>query len=230
MDRITENAVTLSKEINWFAQVLSVRFSQYFQNEVAFDSIYEIPLPDYNTHDTYYADFIRQNNLRFEERFVIIMALIPSISPAILDAVFVKNPETGRVFTGIRGKKGTTYNGYLPTIETIMFMLSEGDFGKRFHLNRMFEEDHLFQRKSLLKIGRVGLEDPYTSASISISQDFREAVSTGSYNLPKFGAEFPAKLIQTSQEWSDLILEDQVFTALDELHTFVNCGEVLIED
>ena len=227
---ITENAVTIHQEISWFAQVISVRFAHYFKNETAFDSIYDIPLPDYANHKTYFADFIRENDLNFQERFVVMLALTPNISPAILDSVFVKNPETGRIFTEFGGVKGATFNGYVPTIETIMFMLSEEDFGLRFELNRMFEDEHIFQRKNVLRIGQVSLEDPYSSASVGVSQDFLDSVSTGTYRRPKFGTEFPAKLIETNLTWEDLVLEEKVFNALDELRTFVMYGDILMED
>lgn len=230
IEKITDNAVTIHQEISWFAQVISVRFAHYFKNETAYNSIYEIPLPDYTEHDTYYANFVQENELDFEERFMVMLGLAPNISPALLDSVFVKNPETGRIFTEFGGVKGSTFNGYIPTIETVMFMLSEENFGRRFALNRLFEDEHVFQRKNVIKLGNVGQEDPYFSSTVGVTQDFLDSISTGAYRRPKFGTEFPAKLIETNLQWDDLVLENKVFTALDELRTFVMYGEVLMED
>jgi hypothetical protein len=76
---IEKNQQTLEKELDWFNRVLETRIALYFKNDCRFRSIREIDCPVVDTDDSPYAELIKANRFGFDERIILILALIPHI-------------------------------------------------------------------------------------------------------------------------------------------------------
>ena len=88
MNTIKANAISLEKELNWFSRALEARFSLYFEQEREYPSIYDIPPPDLEGDDSEYARLVKECDMSFDERIVLILTLIPHIRPELLDIFF----------------------------------------------------------------------------------------------------------------------------------------------
>ena len=91
MHTIKANAISLENELFWFNKVLETRFKLYFEQESEYDSIYDIPPPDLAEDDSEYARLVKACEMTFDERIVLILALIPHVCPQALDPFFIHN-------------------------------------------------------------------------------------------------------------------------------------------
>ena len=86
----------------------------------------------------------------FDERIVLILAMMPHIRPQVLDTFFIRNKNFDRAFTEFGGWKAKTHEGFLPTCETAAFVLAGNHLRKRFEIARLFEPagGAVFQRRT----------------------------------------------------------------------------------
>ncbi|MGB5978208.1 MAG: ATP-binding protein, partial [Cyclobacteriaceae bacterium] len=147
-EKISHNALDIKQELDWFQSILKTRSLLNAGKESPFADIFDIPMPDYSKSSSPFACFLRECNFGFEERFLLILSLVPHIKPELLDIFLQKNTHTNQVFTEFGGKRGKYHNGFLPTGETAMFILAGNDLVRRFALYRCFDGDHPFVKNS----------------------------------------------------------------------------------
>lgn len=108
------NAATLEKEIAWFKAVLAARCDIYFRREGAMEDIRMLTPPDIAAELSEYARLVREYEMGFDERLVIILALLPHIQPDVLDKFLLNNQDTARGFTEFGGWKGKGIADFYP--------------------------------------------------------------------------------------------------------------------
>jgi ATPase family associated with various cellular activities (AAA) len=219
----------LAADLDWFVKVVEARVKLYFGQDCPYYDIYEIvpPEPDGQTP---YDGFVRHYNLTFAERVVFLLGLIPHVKPHLLDLFFVKNSTTGRAFTEFGGREGQTYQGFLPTGETALFILAGDDPDKRLHYSRLFGADHFFAGHDILRIEKPADHEPLLSGFLTIPREIIDLVTTGSVQRPAFSMDFPAKRIETRLDWEDLVLDPYTMEQVLEIKTWVEYGAVLLND
>ncbi len=223
-----KNAVSLERELAWFNQVLEACIALYFRNECAYASIYEIPPPDQRDTDSLYAEVVSEFAMSFDERIVLILALIPHIRPQILDTFFVHNTNFNRPFTEFGGWKGKTHGGFLPTGETAAFILTGGDLEKRFEMLRLFADDHCFATKNILKIENHGTNEPLLSGALVISAEYLNKLTTGIEHKPDYNIHFPAKRVTTRLSWEHLVLPSEVLEEIDTINGWTRHAKTIM--
>ena len=171
MNTNTTNALSLERKLAWFDGVLEVRFSLFFGRDGAFESIYDIPAPGREGDDSEYARLVKAHEMTFEGRIVLMLALIPHVWPQAVEALLGRNPNLDRVYTEFGGWKGQTHGGFLPTCETAAFILAGPDVGKRLEIIRLFDDDHFFASKGILRIEHQSSGEPFFSGVLRISTD-----------------------------------------------------------
>lgn len=228
------NAQDLERELLWFAEVLDARLKLYFKSDPASEttvpSIFEIPPPDLSHSLSNYAQFIQQNELSRVERLTILLALIPHIRPQLLDVLWTKNEAIERCFTEFGGLQGTSHGGFIPTGETLAFLLVGDNLAARFALMPLFEGDHIFARKNVLYLAPVAFSEPLLSGALIISREYLQRFTTGSERKPNFNSEFPARLIETQLTWEQLVLPFSTLEQLDEIKHWMLHGQQLLQD
>jgi hypothetical protein len=230
VDNLIENAEDLYRELEWFGEVLDARVHAHFGENGAENAVFDVPPPDLADSASCYAQFLRHYGLSFAERIVLLLALIPHVRPQMLDKFWGRNGKTERGFTEFGGMNGTTHGGFLPTGETASFILAGDDLAARFNLVRLFEGNHFFARHNILRLSSVAPGEPLLSGALSISQEYLYWFTTGTERKPNFGSEFPARLIETQLEWSDLVLPSSTLEQLEEIKLWVLYGKDLLED
>ena len=69
----------------------------------------------------------KHSDITFEERVIVMLALMPHIKPQALDTIFLQNGALDRQFTQFGGWKGLSHGGFLPTGETAVFIIAGDD-------------------------------------------------------------------------------------------------------
>lgn len=190
----------------------------------------KIPLPDLTNDPSVYAEFVRYYKMSAEERFILILALIPHLQPQLLDVFFSTNKNTGRGFTEFGGLKGNRHGGFLPTVETALFLLAGNNMAYRFALYPFFEPDHFFSAHNILHLTPALDGEPSFSCPLTISDEFIDFFTIGKYRKPRFSTEFPAKLLNTSLEWDDLVVDSHTTQQIDDIRAWLDHNRTLMDD
>lgn len=195
------NARDLELELTWFLKVLDARFKLYFGADTASESITENTLdltpPDLGSSDSSYASFLQHYRLSFLERMAVVLSLVPHLRPHLLDIFFTKNKTFDRRFTefgGIYGPRGD----FIPTGETLAFIGYGTAIQGRFAVQSLFGDNHFFTKHSILRLSPAPFGDePLLAAALRLSDEYVARLTTGRTCRLEFGADFPARRIET---------------------------------
>ena len=227
--KIRPNTRDLERELSWLAQVLDTRFKLYFGHETEQEDIFEITPPDLKDSDSTWASFIRHYEIAFAERLALVLALTPHIRPQLLDVFFIKNEKFDRRFTEFGGIQRPDDAGFLPTGETLLFLLAANDLEIRFAAQAIFDPRHPFAQHNILRL-ETGPDQPAMKAPLRLSEEYLSTFTTGEPRRPDFGASFPARYIETQQSWDDLVLHPGTHQQIEEIETWLRHGDTLMND
>lgn len=212
--------------IEWFSQVLTAAIQLYFRQECDYNRLEEVHPPRTGWMEAVTA----QTDINFEERIVIMLALMPHVCPQVLDIFFVQNKDFDRQYTEFGGWKGLSHGGFLPTGETASFILAGEDVNKRKEAIRLFAKSHWFSGKNILRLEGAGEGEPMLSSQLRVSEEFLSRVLLDVEYKPDYNIGFPAKRITTELNWEDLVLDYQVAAELEEINTWISSGKTIMEE
>lgn len=217
--------------LNALAIYVKNRLAQYFgENDSEFISFHldeEIKCLNDNLN-IIYPEVGKELNQK--EQILLLMVLAPHINPHFFDQIIQENiPQAGN-FPQLGGVRGKNFRGFLPTGETALFILAGDDFEKRMEIQEYFDEDHFFAKKRILWLEEPPLGEPKMSGKIIMSREYIELFTTGKINRPAFSMKFPAQRIETEQDWKDLILNQDTFSKIIEIETWIKHGNRLLNE
>jgi len=224
------NAATLEREVAWLSEVLEARIAHYFEQSPEPSPTERIKPPDVSGDPSDYARLVRRYDMSFEERVVLLLALLPHIRPQALDLLFIRNKNLDRGFAEFGGRKGDAHGGFLPTLETAAFVLSGHDLEKRFDIIGLFDRDHFFIKDRILVVEHPGTAEPFFSAALSVSSETLNLVTTGVRHRPDYSIRFPAKLVTTELDWTDLVVEPLVLEEITRLKTWLEHADTIMNE
>ncbi|HEY1038142.1 MAG TPA: ATP-binding protein [Bacteroidia bacterium] len=228
--QLNKNSKTLSNEIQWFILALDTCLKLYFDNECKYKSVDDIEPPSLKSDTSSYAKFVTQNNLDQKERLALMLALMPHLKPETLDAFFTRNASYDRHFSEFGGIKGKNFNGFLPSGETLLFLLAGKDLKKRIQTEYFFLNNSVLFRDSILKLSFTEPGEPVMSGMLIINQEYLSLFTSGVFNKPGYSPGFPAKLITTSLPWDHLVLDPLVKSEVEEIKTWIGWNKKLKKD
>lgn len=203
------------------AAVIENRLNQFFDGQ-------QTQKMDLKLNPPSLLNFNRQLNK--DEYLVLMIALAPHIQPDFFDRIIQdKLPKAGD-FPQLGGVRGKQFRGFLPTGETVLFILAGDDHERKFDVQQIFSEDHFFAKKRILWLDDPPAGEPAMSGKVVMSPEYVDLFTTGRISKPKFGMTFPAQLIETSLEWKDLILNDNTMHQIRDLENWINHGHTLLDD
>jgi hypothetical protein len=227
--RMAKNAAALEREATWLTTLLEARLSLYFQQPSEFSHIEEVACPDLAEDDSEYAQLVRRHGMGFDERVVLILALLPHIRPQALDMLFIRNKSLERGFAEFGGRKGDAHGGFLPTLETAAFLLAGHDLVRRFEVSELFERDHYFTRQSILRIEHPGGIEPFFTATLSVTTETLNLLTSGITHRPDYSISFPAKLLTTELGWDDLVLAPEVIEDVEKVIAWLKYAGTIMD-
>lgn len=216
----------MQSHLLWFNQVLTTAIQLYFQQECEHSTLEEIvPL-----NDGWLESITKQQEISFNERVIIMLALIPHTCPQALDIFFVQNKNFDRQYTEFGGWKGLSHGGFLPTGETASFIIAGEDLKKKKAVIHMFQKDHWFYSSNILHLEGAGDGEPFLSGQLCVSEEFLSKVLLEKDYKPDYNIGFPAKRITTELEWEDMVLDYNTAQELVDINTWIASHEVIMED
>ena len=228
------NAPTQVSVIEAALQQLSAvvisRLKIYFENKDP-ESLWEnVTFSELDTLYRYLIRLIGVEKLYIEEFFTFLIALAPHVKPHFFDDL-IQNalPEAGD-FPQLGGMRGKNHRGFLPTGETVLFILAGDDLEKRASLLEVFDQDHVFCKKQVLMLENPPTGEPLMSGKILLSQEYVDLITRGHITRPRFGLTFPAQHIDTELDWEDLVLNKSTLANLEELKNWLHHGHFLLHN
>lgn len=231
--RTMVNAAMVEAETEWCCAVMNARLEQYFAADDDAKKqidIYEIAPPLCAGQTAEYARFISEYRLGFEERMLLIMAMLPHVCPSALDHFFLQNKSLGRPYTEFGGWSGKTHQGFLPTCETIAFVLAGDDLARKIAVMPLFGREHLLQRTGVLSIEYQESGEPFFCGTVRLTDEYLRRFTTGECGKPGYSSSFPAKLIASPLTWEDLVLEPHVRDAVGIIETWLAHGDRVMNE
>jgi hypothetical protein len=233
---LAANARTFERELAWLSAVIEARLAECktpgsdpaFVPSAAQSASLEPP--DLDDDSSMYASFVRHYEMALGERLAVVLALTPRVRPEVLDVLFRTNPLTQRGHTELGGVQGKMHGGFLPTGETVVFLLSGRDLTRRFGCQQLFERDHFFAQHNLLRLDVAPVGEPPLSGQLLITDEVVDLVTTGERRKPDYSRDFPAHLLRTEMRWDDLVLHAPTLTQLRELEAWIRHEDVLMNE
>lgn len=222
---LIKNSKTIERELVWLTAVIDTRMKLYFKNECDYTDIFDVGPPALKPGSSTYADFLLEHRFKDSERLALLLAMLPHLKPELLDVFYTKNASYDRNFSEFGGAKGKNFNGFMPTGETLLFILSGGDLKKRMEAEHDLLHHSLLLRNSILKLSAVEQGEPLMSGVLSVNAEFLSLLTLGAFSKPDYSPDFPAKRIHTQLQWDDLVLDDHVKQEVEEIKTWIRWNE-----
>lgn len=223
-ERIKLNARDLELEFFWLDRVLKGR-SAINSGSGEIKRIEEVEAPKLSRSSDY-GLFVEKHELDFDERLILMLALAPHLKPKALD-IFLHAKGTS---SGFGGRQGKNHKGFLPTGETVLFVLAGSDLEKRIKLHQIFGTEHVFSIKQVLWLSGRDAMEPLLSGMLTVSQDYLDLFTTGKVQKPVFSHEFPARQLTTNMDWDDLILPPATRQGLESIEHWIALKERIAAD
>lgn len=218
-------ALALSRELDWLEQSLHWRLRAHLEPKPDQPQPPEPPLPLANAP---HGELVNRHAWGPNERLVLILALAPHLRPQALDPLFALNPNLERGYTEFGGWQGKHHGGFLPTLETALFLLAGTDLSRREQAVHLFSADHDFQRHQLLRTQAPEPHEPGTAALLLPTAELLRRLLGPA--LVTHEPPPPAHRLETPLEWADLVLPDSVKQELDRVHAWLVHGHRILYD
>lgn len=218
------NVNMITDELNWL-QVLLDRRNRINSGQETNQNVFEAEPPVITPDGSAYAELIQKYGFNAEERLALILALSVHLDPRLLD--IFKQDKTPTSFGGIIGKN---HRGFIPSGETLMFIIAGHNLKERLKLMNLFSKEHIFYKDNLLYLEQPLASEPELSGILTASADLIDTVISGKPRKPDLRPDFPAKLLSTEMTWRDIVLPAATMYQLNEIETWISYQACLKED
>jgi hypothetical protein len=213
--------------LKFLQEVIEKRLQHYFAPEPTVFNMETVTLPKASPAPL--STFIRQHRLTTAEIIVLLVALAPHLSPVFFDTLINHYIPGKGDFPQLGGLRGQNYRGFMPTGETVLFLLAGNDLEKRLTCQQLFDPDRLFDKMGVLWLEEVAAGEPRMSGKLILSPEYLELFTSGKVSYPRLSMDFPAQLLTTEQEWEDLVLHSTTRKQIEELQIWVNHYDTLMK-
>jgi hypothetical protein len=216
-DRSSTELQALQTELEWLTSIIEYRCNIGAFTENIFH-LFPAPILPSGLTDKY-ARLIEEFRLDQLQRLVLILSLCPYFKPDLTNRFLAQKDEMGMIATEIGGYLGKAYRGFLPTVQTALFLLSGNQLVEHVSYLDFFMPGSNITASHLLKIIHAEPQEPFICSLLSPTHELLQSLVTGKAMHPAFSSEFPAQRITTGMEWDDLVLND---TTLDEVYDVIH--------
>jgi AAA+ superfamily predicted ATPase len=218
-------AAHISADLIWLGKIIKQRYNSHNKSKPCFD-IAEILPPSFINENSSYKKIICEFRLTFAERIVLLLSLIPHITPYFLDDLInVINNETGKDQPRFISSHGT-----IPTVELALFILAGDDLEKRFLYAQIFEPESFLRKNQILLLNRDDKNLSLLQSPLTISPEYLSIFTTGKIYKPDFNDDFPAKNVTSKLSWKELVLDVQTKQKLEEIKSWILHGKTILNE
>jgi hypothetical protein len=217
-------------EFKYLEELIQFRLGQYFHvNEY----ILEPRFPRFHEWESPMGSFLIENKLSQEEAILLLAGLVPHVQPDLFDkAIERKLPDSRQqsstdlpIIGGVRGKNSRFF---LPTGETVLFLIAGNDLRKRLDAHKLFGAEHLFAEKKILWLEELPQGEPPMSGRITLSLDYIDTFIYGKPTPPHFSMTFPARRIKENRKWDALIINTDLRRQVHEITNWLKYNDDLM--
>ena len=226
----TANLQALLNELEWLNAVILQVIASYLKHEGHEKHWTEIFPPPVDKSDSVYAKSVTTWNLNPCERLALALTMASHLRPEILDVFLSVNANSERAFSEFGGYADKGFNGFLPTGQTLLFLLSANDPLWRTKAFEILSPQHRFSAEQIIVLERSDDKLPAMAGPLLFSEQWLHYFLTGEKVRPELNASFPASPITTPLVWSDLILDYAVMEQVTELRAWLKHGHTLMHD
>ncbi|MFT3795818.1 ATP-binding protein [Flavobacterium sp.] len=224
------NISVLFDEIDWLQKVIDQVIRSYLLQEGHERHWLDIPPPDLDSETAPYALIVKKWGLDLFNRLAIALCLAPHLRPEALDIFFGKNQIYDRGFTEFGGAVDKNHSGFIPTGQTLCFLLSATDDEMRPTVENILSRQNLLFREAVLHLAATDENMPRFNGILGLSQWWLHYFLTGEKLPIEHRSDFPAQRITSPQDWDDIVLDDLVMDQVAEIHTWLEHGDTLMDD
>ena len=213
------NSLTLKKELDWLKEMISVRFDNHFLLK---GGLKEMPDPPSLSNDfSIYSRWVKENNLNPFDRLVVICCLSNIFFPEVFDKFLIKNKGLEKRFTEFSGKLDSEKSRFIPTHGTINFIFHGVNPDSAINSQYIFEKQYVLNKISAIYFSDEKNVEFKMSKVIYLSDEVIKLITTGEIYRPDYSSNFPAKLLTTDLNWSDLVLNPIVMDEVENVNTWI---------
>lgn len=169
-------------------------------------------------------------HLNYDETIILLTALAAHVQPTLFDNAIQQNLPKGGEFPEFGGVKGINTRYMLPTGDTALFLLAGTDTDKRRQVLRYFSPAHWFWTDNVLWLEQVKEGEPRMSGKLILQPEYVDLFTTGIVSKPAFGPDFPAKLVTTKMDWSDLVIPQKTAQQIADIKTWLNHNATFLNE
>lgn len=233
MSKQIPNEAELKKDIfvglDYLKRLLKYRISTHFQ--ATEEELLWPEMPDFRrSQTTVFTTFLEQGELDQAELVVVLCALASEVDPSFFDTIIKESIPSGGDFPELGGIRGKQFRGFLPTGETVLFLLAGRDMAYRLELQNLFSSNHFFVQQRIIWLDDPPAHEPRMSGRLCINPEYIDLLTLGYTPPPRFSMKFPAQRIETRLDWGDLVLPEQTVQRIKELKAYLTHGTTLMED
>jgi DNA polymerase III delta prime subunit len=222
----------LYNEFQYLEKLIIFRLNNYFFTEQ--DNI-EPTIPNLDKWQLPLANFIHKNKLTQDEAIVLLIALVPHIIPGLFDKAIDSKIGASGDFASIGGVRGKNSRFFLPTGETVLFLVSNNDFEKRLFVQQFFGAEHIFWEKKILWLEDMQNGEPAMHGKLVMSADYIDLFMYGTHKSPQFSVSFPARKISPTKETdsptiSNLVIPTELHDQITEIKSWLMYNDQLMNE
>lgn len=224
------NIAALQQEIDWLQNVIDQAICTYLLQEGHENNWRDIPLPDLSERDCPYASCVQEWDLDVYGRLALALAMAPHIRPEVLDIFFGKNQVYDRGFTEFGGVTDKGHSGFMPTGQTLCFLVTVSEPALRTEVIQVFAKDGILIKEQVISLAETDAYLPRLNGMLSLSDHWFQYFVTGTHPQIEHNASFPAQKISTNMEWGDIVLSEVVMDQVNEINNWAEHGATLLND
>jgi len=215
----------IKDEMNSLENIIHARIKSHFSmdnEEIMFN------VCNTKNEDDSYSEFINRYNLTDEERVILLLAMSKEMSPQILDPFLSKNSLYDSSFTEFGGLYNSNIRGFTPTIQTALFILCGTNQSLVLKSLKLFDNKAtLFKENILISDSDA---DSIINSKLLLSKSTMHYFFSNSDNKYDYTQEFPASLLESNHEWSDLVFSQYTKEHLEELEIWLSHSDELLNE
>ena len=226
---LTANAQVLERELAWLGQVIDARFRLYFNNQPTVSDVTDLAPPAFETETASaapFARFVNDQRLSFAQRVLTALVLATELRPQLLDVFYLRNLTFDRPFAEFGGIRSSSQR-FIPTGETLAFILGGNSLHARFETQRMLEPDQALLRSGVVVVAAQPGQSPLRAA-LELGPAWLGRFTLGRSPQVQVGPDFPAMRIETQLRWSDLVLHPGTMQQVEEIRTWIDHHDTLM--
>ncbi len=178
-------------------------------------------LPPVLSENGFYSNNVCAWNLNAIERGLVVIGLALYFKPRIFDPILKAAKDFNYTETRLGGIIGTAQTPFIPTGETAIFLLTNGSVEERMLVLNCLNPEHWLFEKGILLFDYKEPGLPVTFQPFSLSSDYMEIFSKGVATKPNYSSKFPASLVKTNMEWTDVVLSKELVKEIRDIELWL---------